>query len=119
MTLPDCPTTPNCVCSTASREIQRVAPLAFTGDWQAARDRLVALIQSMPRTKIVSVDGPQIHATFSTLIFRFVDDVHFLFEPTTGLIHVRSASRLGRADFGTNRRRVEEIRRRWDAGTIT
>jgi len=26
------------------------------------------------------------------------------------VVHVRSASRLGRRDFGVNRRRVEEIR---------
>jgi uncharacterized protein (DUF1499 family) len=26
------------------------------------------------------------------------------------VLHVRSASRLGRRDFGVNRRRVEEIR---------
>lgn len=111
--LPDCPPSPNCVCSTASREAQRVAPLSFTGEWEAARDRLVMLIQSMPRTQILSVDGPLIHVTFTTWIFRFVDDVHFLIEPSAGLIHLRSASRLGYSDLGANRRRVEEIRQQW------
>lgn len=115
MTLPDCPPTPNCVCSTASRNDQRVDPFTFTGDWQAARDRLVSLIQSLPRTRIVSIDGFLVHATFTTLIFRFVDDVHFLFEPATGLIHLRSASRIGHSDLGTNRRRVEMLRTKWSA----
>jgi uncharacterized protein (DUF1499 family) len=115
MELPDCPPTPNCVCSTASRLAQRVAPLPFQGDWQVARDRLIALVQSLPRTKIVTVDGPRIHATFTSLLFKFVDDVQFFIEAHAGVIHIRSASRTGYSDLGVNRRRVEEIRRRWDA----
>ena len=38
---------------------------------------------------------------------RFVDDVEFFYDDKAGLIHVRSASRLGRRDFGVNRARVE------------
>ena len=30
---------------------------------------------------------------------------------TAGVIHVRSASRLGRKDFGVNRERIEALRR--------
>jgi len=41
----------------------------------------------------------------------FVDDVEFLLDEKAGVIHVRSASRLGRSDFGVNRDRVETIRR--------
>lgn len=114
MPLPDCPPTPNCVCSTASRPAQRVDPLTFTGDWQAARDRLVKLLESLPRTRIEAIDDRTLHVTFTTRIFRFVDDVHFSFEPN-GMIQVRSASRLGYSDLGTNRRRVEDLRQRWNA----
>ncbi len=113
--LPDCPPSPNCVCSTASRPAQRVDPLAFTGDWQAAREKLVAMISGMPRAKIIAVDGPRIQATFTTLILRFVDDVDCLIDVSASVIHIRSASRLGYSDLGVNRRRVEEIRRRWNA----
>ena len=42
-------------------------------------------------------------------IFGFVDDVEFyLNEP--GVIHFRSASRIGYSDLGVNRERMETIR---------
>ena len=40
----------------------------------------------------------------------FVDDVEFLKAEDEGLIHVRSASRVGRSDMNANRTRIEEIR---------
>jgi uncharacterized protein (DUF1499 family) len=39
---------------------------------------------------------------------RYVDDVEFL--RAGSVLHVRSASRLGRRDFGVNRGRVEKLR---------
>jgi uncharacterized protein (DUF1499 family) len=39
-----------------------------------------------------------------------VDDLEFWLNPAQGVIEVRSASRLGREDFGTNRQRIERIR---------
>ena len=41
----------------------------------------------------------------------FVDDVEFLVRRQGGLVHVRSASRLGRRDFGVNRKRIEATAR--------
>jgi len=46
-------------------------------------------------------------------VFGFVDDVEFRFDRNTGCIHVRSASRLGISDLGVNRRRIEDIRRKF------
>jgi len=43
----------------------------------------------------------------------FIDDVEFWQDPVAGVIQVRSASRLGQSDLGVNRRRIEEIRRRF------
>ena len=40
----------------------------------------------------------------------FVDDAEFLLDRSNRMIHVRSASRLGYSDLGTNRRRIEELR---------
>lgn len=42
----------------------------------------------------------------------YVDDVEFRLDAEANLIHVRSAARLGRRDFGVNRARLEAIRRR-------
>jgi uncharacterized protein (DUF1499 family) len=43
---------------------------------------------------------------------RYVDDVELYYDEGAGLVHVRSASRLGRRDFGVNRNRIEELRSR-------
>jgi uncharacterized protein (DUF1499 family) len=53
--------------------------------------------------------GDYVHATVTTALWRFVDDVEFLWSEAEGVIHFRSASRLGRSDLGTNRRRMERI----------
>ena len=45
---------------------------------------------------------------------RFVDDLELTFDEKAGVLHVRSASRLGRRDFGVNRARVEALRARID-----
>jgi uncharacterized protein (DUF1499 family) len=49
-------------------------------------------------------------ATFTTRLVRFVDDVELRMVSTDGIIHVRSASRVGYSDLGVNRRRVEKLR---------
>jgi uncharacterized protein (DUF1499 family) len=41
---------------------------------------------------------------------KFQDDVQLLFLPDNQLIQVRSSSRLGLSDLGTNARRVETVR---------
>ncbi len=41
---------------------------------------------------------------------KFVDDLEFWSNPALGVIDLRSASRLGREDFGVNRERIEAIR---------
>ena len=77
-------------------------------------ERLKVVIGAMPRSKIVTADERYIHAEFSSGLFRFVDDVEFLIDPDTKTIHFRSASRVGRSDLGVNRKRMEEIRQRFD-----
>jgi len=77
---------------------------------QDATGALRRIVESFPRTTIVTVDGDYLHATFASRIFRFVDDVEFLVDRDAGVVHVRSASRVGYGDMGVNRRRVEEIR---------
>jgi uncharacterized protein (DUF1499 family) len=67
----------------------------------------------MTRMKIVEEKDDYLHAEARSLIFRFVDDVEFYLPAPEKVIHVRSASRVGYSDMGVNRKRVEEIRRRF------
>ena len=71
---------------------------------------LRGVVESLPRTRVVSVTDSYLHAEFRSRIFGFVDDVEFLVDAGAGAVHVRSASRTGYSDLGVNRKRVEEIR---------
>ena len=64
----------------------------------------------MPRATVIRTEGAYLYAEFRTRLMRYVDDVELYYDERAGLVHVRSASRLGRRDFGVNRRRVEELR---------
>lgn len=110
-----CPNSPNCVSTQAEDAAHRIAPLTFTGGANAAWERLHSVIATQPRVRIVSLRDDYLHATFTSLVFRFVDDAEFLLEKEGRSIHFRSASRLGYYDFGANRRRMEAIRRAFDA----
>lgn len=109
--LKPCPDSPNCVSSMSSDPQHRVAPMAFKESPAEARQRLLSVIRSMPRTTILSNEGPYLRVEFTSAVFRFVDDVEFYIDEAQKLIHVRSASRVGYWDLGANRKRVEDIRR--------
>jgi uncharacterized protein (DUF1499 family) len=68
----------------------------------------------LPRTKVVSSGADYLKAEARSAVFRFVDDVEFRLDAETGLIHVRSASRVGYSDLGANRKRVEALRERFN-----
>jgi len=59
----------------------------------------------------VSTDS-YLRVEFTTMIWRFVDDLELLADIDQAVIHVRSASRVGTWDLGANRRRVESLRHR-------
>jgi len=102
-----CPDKPNCV-SSESGEPSAVAPFSFSGHPEEAWARLKTSIEELGGT-IREDTGLYLWATFTSRIFRFVDDVEFRLAPDDGLLHVRSASRVGYSDLGVNRRRVEKL----------
>ena len=88
----------------------RVAPLALAGDGAATLARIQAIVQGMPGARVVKTEPGYLRATFDTRLLKYTDDVEFWFDAGNGVVQVRSASRLGRNDFGVNRARVEAIR---------
>jgi uncharacterized protein (DUF1499 family) len=85
-------------------------PIPFAGSPDEMMQRIKAVIAEMTQTKIVTTERNYLHAEFRSALFRFVDDVEFLIDPESQLVHFRSASRAGHSDLGVNRRRMEEIR---------
>jgi uncharacterized protein (DUF1499 family) len=111
--LKPCPSSPNCVSSLAEDVPHRVPPLSWTGELTQAKARLrQAVLAAGDATFVVEADTYW-HLEFRSRVFRFVDDVEFLFDREHRLIHVRSASRVGYSDLGVNRKRVETIRARF------
>lgn len=110
-----CPDMPNCVSSQSNDPRHVIAPLRYEGTAEKARERLIEAVSGMKRARIVVAEERYLRAEFTSALFRFVDDVEFLLDDDAGTIHVRSASRVGNFDLGVNRRRVEEIRLRFNS----
>jgi uncharacterized protein (DUF1499 family) len=108
--LQPCPGKPNCVCSEYEGAVAYVAPIVFMGEPDAAWQRLQSVIGKLSRAKVIETAADYVRAEFTSRILRFVDDVEFRLDRQSGVIQVRSASRIGYSDMGVNRRRVEEIR---------
>ncbi len=68
----------------------------------------------MQRTEILWESRNSLYAVFRTRL-GFIDDVQFLADEKAGVIHVRSASRIGYWDLGVNRKRIENIRKEYNA----
>lgn len=79
-------------------------------DGSATLATVHTIVQTMPGAKVVKFDGPYLYAQFTSTWFRFVADTEFWFDASAGVVHVRSASRLGETDLGANRARIEAIR---------
>jgi uncharacterized protein (DUF1499 family) len=109
-----CPKTPNCVSSLDSDRRHFVEPFHFTGSTTDAMEKMANIISDFKRARVVSVKENIIQAEFTSFFFRFVDDAEFFFDELKKIIHVKSASRIGYSDLGVNRRRIENIRNRFD-----
>ncbi|MDJ0830136.1 MAG: DUF1499 domain-containing protein [Desulfobacterales bacterium] len=109
-----CPDRPNCISSLSRDPDQYEPPLQYTSVLQKARIRLLTVLNSFERVRIVATENDYIHAEFRSSFFRFVDDLELLFDEQRKVIHFRSASRMGYYDFGVNRRRIESIRKKFE-----
>ena len=110
--LAPCPSTPNCV-HTGMRHPDGTEGIFLRGDI-GRRDlvpRIREVVESMPRSTVITATDQYLHVEFRSRIFRFVDDLEVLIAPNRELL-VRSASRVGRGDLGVNAARVAELRQR-------
>ena len=108
-----CPDKPNCVCTQDPAERHRIDPIRYSGTQDEAREKLLTIIRHMERSTLVKAEPGYVQVEFRSAFFEFVDDVEFLFDDAARLIHFRSAARTGYYDFNVNRRRMEEIRKRF------
>jgi uncharacterized protein (DUF1499 family) len=113
--------TPNSVSSQADlypthpqRAYASIQPLKFSGDADQAMAGLVNLVRDTSGTVIIAQEPEYVYAQSTTALLKFTDDVEFALDREAHVIHVRSASRIGRKDFNVNRARVETIRAQFE-----
>lgn len=109
------PNSPNCVSTQATDDEHSIAPIPFDGGAEKAMSVLRSIVEEASGATVVSEADRYLHVEFRSQIFRFVDDVEFYIDDQAGVVHFRSASRVGHSDLGVNRKRMESIRRRFEA----
>jgi uncharacterized protein (DUF1499 family) len=114
--LAPCPRSPNCVATQSPDSMHAMPCLTYTGSQDSAMDRLVRVVTSMKRTKIITQTGSYLYVQFTTALMRYVDDVEFRFDDAKKTIDFRSASRIGYSDMGVNRKRMSDVTQRFMSG---
>ena len=84
-------------------------------DWSvadpaAALVALVPVIEATPRTEVLEQGDGYLHATATSALFGFVDDLELYADPSRGVLQARSVSRLGDSDLGVNAQRLAVLR---------
>ena len=77
-------------------------------DANASLNQLKAVIEQTSGTQILEEKPAYLHATYSSRIFGFVDDLELAANDDVTL-EARSISRLGESDLGVNAQRLENL----------
>ncbi|MEB3276055.1 MAG: DUF1499 domain-containing protein [Cyanobacteriota bacterium] len=79
-------------------------------DPKAALAALLPVIEATSRTEVVEQSDGYLHATASSALFGFVDDLELYADASRGVLQARSVSRLGDSDLGVNAGRLAQLR---------
>ena len=77
---------------------------------------LLPAVLSLEGVELVETGDDYIHATATSRLFGFVDDLELHADAGSGVIEARSVSRLGDSDLGVNARRLATLRRSLPGG---
>lgn len=80
-------------------------------DPKAALETLLPAVLSLDGVTLVETDGDYLHATVTSRILGFVDDLELHADHERRVVEARSISRLGDSDLGVNARRLETLHR--------
>lgn len=109
--LRNCSQQGNGVCSADTRPRSNAAALAYlAAGREATEQRLLTLLQQLPGCRLERHEGDFWHATVVNSLFRFIDDVEFLFKDIGNKIDVRIERRGAWRDLGASRRLLETLR---------
>lgn len=110
--LAKCSSKPNSVCSEfPDDESHFVEPIDVSHANMGQRFHKVSKAIVANGGEIVKQSEDYLCATFTSNVFRFVDDVEVRLDKDAKLIHLRSASRQGYSDLGVNAKRIAAIKK--------
>lgn len=115
-----CPESPNCIQTyDAADQDHFKAPLSPKADvlqtTQAIKTAIIGSGGEIISEQALSPAGYYLHAEYESKWIRFVDDVEVVIQADN--IQLRSASRLGRSDFGVNGERFDKIKTLYQEGS--
>ena len=84
-------------------------------DPRAALATLLPAVLALDGVDVVETGADYLHATVTSRLFGFVDDLELHAESERGVLEARSVSRLGDSDLGVNARRLETLWRALEA----
>jgi len=108
--LSPCPSTPNCICTEHPGDVSH-----FTEASTYAAENADSIVQKITDAieqsggVIIKSENNYLAATYTSKIFRYVDDFEIRIDREKQLIHIRSASRVGKSDFGANLKRIKRF----------
>jgi len=110
--LKPCPDKPNCVSSELVADAGHyIEPLVYSTDHAAQVLPALKTIVLEMGGSIEVEESDYLAATFTSSLFRFVDDLEIRIDVGEQTVHLRSASRVGYGDGGVNRKRVERLKK--------
>ena len=113
-----CPDKPNCINTEyPDNSSHYLPPLDFP---DSAKEQVMPLAKSIIREmggtisqqkskENIKEEDHYLAATFTSNLFKFVDDFELRQDNSSHRLHIRSASRTGYSDFGVNKRRVKQF----------
>ncbi|MCK4866158.1 MAG: DUF1499 domain-containing protein [Gammaproteobacteria bacterium] len=116
--LSKCPDTPNCF-NTEIKDHARhyISPIKTSGNTSDSLSKLKNIVRNMGG--IIQVENENyFSAIFSSSVFGFVDDLEIRIDTKNNVIHIRSASRVGRSDMGINKKRIMLIKQSYKKKSI-
>ncbi|MCQ8895644.1 DUF1499 domain-containing protein [Limnobacter humi] len=109
--LKPCPSAPHCVVSEQGADsAHAVVPIQIHDKMGEEPLLFVQEVLADMGADVVATEDNYLAVTFTSAVFGFVDDVEIRLDTANKVLQIRSSSRVGYADFGTNRNRVEAIR---------
>ena len=110
--LSPCPNSPNCINSEFKNDTSHfIDALTYQNKSTAEITLLIRDAILITGGHITDTHNRYFAATYTSKLFRYVDDLEIRIDSEQKVIHFRSASRVGRSDFGANKKRIQLIQK--------